>query len=271
MAVKVIKPTWERVATGSGLKIARDGTIFLEFANSRGEREYDWEGKAVFALSAVECGDVLEAVEAGGEKSFFHDPNKMGEGEGAITKTLRVSPARESGYFFSLTVNNKATGGAKYDTPVSAGELRVIRKIMDVSLETAFWGSFSLVERGKGLSAGVLDGRSSIAAGWEATASFRATHRLEIHQLPSLISCFLLILCSLRFLGCLALTRCSLGLRTSGTRTQAAVVGPRRRSRLSECEGFLTWGWELRAAPEVDSLHDSVYLTLNPTGVSNGR
>jgi hypothetical protein len=130
----VIKPTWERTATGSGLKIARDGTVLLEFANARGERDYDWEGKEAFALSAVECGDVLEALEGGGDKQFFHDPNKMGSGEGAITKTLRVSPGRESGYFFNLAVNNKMAGSStRYDTVVSTGELRVIRTLLTVS------------------------------------------------------------------------------------------------------------------------------------------
>lgn len=134
MGLKVIKPTWERVPTGSGLKIARDGTILLEFANARGERDYDWEGKETFALSATECGEVLAAVEAGIEKSFFHDPNKMGSGEGSITKSLRLAPARESGYFFSLSVNNKMAGTqTKFDTIVSPAELRVIRSIMDVS------------------------------------------------------------------------------------------------------------------------------------------
>lgn len=134
MSLKVIKPTWERVGTGSGLKIARDGTILLEFANARGERDYDWEGKETFALSATECGDVMAAVEAGAERSFFHDPNKMGAGEGAVTKSLRVSPARDSGFFFSLTVNNKISSSqTKYDTIVSPAELRVIRSIMDVS------------------------------------------------------------------------------------------------------------------------------------------
>jgi len=133
MGVKVIRPTWERVPTGSGLKIAREGTLLLEFAHAKGEREYDWEGKGMFALSAVECADVLVAVETGSEKSFFHDPYKMGNEEGTVTKTLRVTPAQNSGYFFSLSVRNKAGVDARFDTPVSPAELRVIRKIMDVS------------------------------------------------------------------------------------------------------------------------------------------
>lgn len=133
MTVKVIKPTWERTSTGNGLKIARVGSLLLEFANSKGEREYDWENKETFALSAVECAEILE-MDQGTEKSFFHDPNKFGSGEGAITKSLRISPARDTGFFFSLSVNNKmASSQLKYDTVVSTAELRVIRTIMDVS------------------------------------------------------------------------------------------------------------------------------------------
>jgi hypothetical protein len=133
MSVKIIKPRWERVPSGSvGLRIARDGTVLLEFAQSRGERQYDWDNKGTIALSAVECGDLLVAVETGIEKTFFHDPNKMASGEGMVTKSFRAVPAREQGYFFSLSINNKMTGQAKYDTALTPGELRVVRRLMDV-------------------------------------------------------------------------------------------------------------------------------------------
>ena len=73
-------------------------------------------------------------MDQGTEKSFFHDPNKFGSGEGAITKSLRITPAKDTGFFFSLSVNNKiASSQMKYDTVVSTAELRVIRTIMDVS------------------------------------------------------------------------------------------------------------------------------------------
>lgn len=45
MGLKVIKPTWEQ--TGSGLKIAREGTVLLEFANALEKQKYDWENKQV--------------------------------------------------------------------------------------------------------------------------------------------------------------------------------------------------------------------------------
>ena len=136
MSLKVIKPTWERVPTGSGIKISRDGVLLLEFALSRGDRDYDWENKENFALSALECAEILESVEANTEKSFFHDPNKFSAGEGSVTKQLRLSPARETGWFFSLSVNYRGNPNSiRFDTIVSNAELRLIRNIMDVS----FW------------------------------------------------------------------------------------------------------------------------------------
>lgn len=135
MTLKVIKPIWERVPKSSGIKIARDGTLLLEFAQAKNERDYDWDSKSTFALTAVECAEILNAVETASEKSFFHDPNKMGASEGTITKSLRISPGRDSSYFFSLTVNNKAEStNARYDTAVSPAELRVIRNLMEFSI-----------------------------------------------------------------------------------------------------------------------------------------
>ena len=140
MAVKVVKPTWERVPSSNALKIARRGTVLLEFANSTGEREYDWTNKEAFALNVVECADIMVAVESGQEKQFYHDPNKMSSGEGTVSKTLRISPGRDSGYFFSLSVSNKAAGTQKkYDANVTPGELRVISRIMDVRYFLTFF------------------------------------------------------------------------------------------------------------------------------------
>lgn len=47
VAVKVIKPTWVRVSSGSGISLAREGTVLLEFATAVGERTYDWNNKGV--------------------------------------------------------------------------------------------------------------------------------------------------------------------------------------------------------------------------------
>ena len=45
MTLKVIKPTWAHV--GSGLRMQREGTVLLEFAQSLGPQKYDWENKEV--------------------------------------------------------------------------------------------------------------------------------------------------------------------------------------------------------------------------------
>ena len=135
MSLKVIKPTWERISTGSGIRVSREGTVLLEFAQGKGDRVYDWDGKGTFAMNAVECGDILDAAETSTERSFFHDPNKMGSAEGAVTKTMKFSPARDSGYFFSLYVNDKTTGAnAQYTTAVSRAELRVIQQIIQFAI-----------------------------------------------------------------------------------------------------------------------------------------
>ena len=121
MSLKVIRPRWEPVssATGStGMRPAPEGRILLEFAHSRGEREYDWASKEVgqalrcaaqscsrlrqccahpgvpapsqtFSLSATECAELLEAMERREQRSLFHDPNKMREGEGVIRRATQ--------------------------------------------------------------------------------------------------------------------------------------------------------------------------------------
>ena len=135
MSLKVIKPTWERISTGSGIRVSREGTVLLEFAQGKGDRVYDWDGKGTFAMNAVECGEILDAAETATERSFFHDPNKMGSAEGAVTKTMKFSPARDSGYFFSLYVNDKSAGAnAQYTTAVSKAELRVIQQIIQFAI-----------------------------------------------------------------------------------------------------------------------------------------
>lgn len=51
VSVKAIRPTWGKTGTGSGITVTRQGTLLLEFANARGERDYDWEKKEVPAWS----------------------------------------------------------------------------------------------------------------------------------------------------------------------------------------------------------------------------
>lgn len=92
VSLKLIKPTWERASNGAAIRVDRAGTVLLEFAASSGERQYDWENKGVIGLSAVECGEVLEALEARREASFFHDPNKSARSVGGAGRRRRLPP-----------------------------------------------------------------------------------------------------------------------------------------------------------------------------------
>lgn len=133
MTLKLIRPTWVRSGSGNGISIQRDGTLLLEFATAKAEREYDWDRKETFALSAVECAEILEAAEAKGEVSFFHDPHKMGRQEGQVTKTLRMSTGAGATCFLNLSVADKSANARhQFSVPVSKAELRVLRVLMEV-------------------------------------------------------------------------------------------------------------------------------------------
>ncbi|KDD76494.1 Whirly transcription factor [Helicosporidium sp. ATCC 50920] len=139
VTLKLIRPTWVRSGSGNGISIQRDGTLLLEFATAKAEREYDWDRKETFALSAVECAEILEAAEAKGEVSFFHDPHKMGRQEGQVTKTLRMSTGAGATCFLNLSVADKSANARhQFSVPVSKAELRVLRVLMEVSSEESF-------------------------------------------------------------------------------------------------------------------------------------
>ena len=82
VSFKIIKPTWDRAA--SGIRLSREGTMLLEFATGSGDRSYAWGSKGTFGLSASEIGDFLAAVDANEEWSAFHDPNMGGSSRGAV-------------------------------------------------------------------------------------------------------------------------------------------------------------------------------------------
>eukprot|EP00887_Chlorella_sp_A99_P007722 scaffold20.g7722.t1 len=132
MSVKMIPPRWEKVA--SGLGVSQEGKLLLEFANARAEREYDWQSKESFSLSATECADLLEGLERGEGRSLFHDPNKMREGEGTITKSFSIAP-NDAGFFFNLAVKNVATNTSpRFSTPLSRAEARTLRIILNFAV-----------------------------------------------------------------------------------------------------------------------------------------
>ncbi|GAB4819044.1 hypothetical protein N2152v2_006090 [Parachlorella kessleri] len=135
VSLKVIKPTWVKSGTGSSISVGREGTVLLEFANSQGEKNYDWENKGTFALSALECAEVLEALESGRDRSFYHDPSKGSNDEGQVSKSFKLSPARDQGFFLNLGVKDNVAGrNASYGTALSAAEARVMRRLMDFAI-----------------------------------------------------------------------------------------------------------------------------------------
>ncbi len=74
----------------------RDGAVLFEFAlpkpgAAKDLREYDWNRKASFSLSATECGDVL-CMDTTEGKEFLHDPNMGSKDAGIMTKKMRWSP-----------------------------------------------------------------------------------------------------------------------------------------------------------------------------------
>lgn len=61
MSLKVIKPSWDRAGAG-GLRVAREGTVLLEFAAAKGPQQYDWERKEVRVCVALLCCRVCVCV-----------------------------------------------------------------------------------------------------------------------------------------------------------------------------------------------------------------
>ena len=57
MSLKLIKPTWEQVA--SGMKISREGTVLLEFANALAAQQYNWTQKEVRHCLGADAGACL--------------------------------------------------------------------------------------------------------------------------------------------------------------------------------------------------------------------
>ena len=110
VSLKLIKPTWEQTSNGGAIRVERAGTVLLEFAAASGERQYDWENKGVIGLSAVECGEVLEALEARREASFFHDPNKSGRSVAQGARRRRRPAGCGGGLALSAASGGKLVG-----------------------------------------------------------------------------------------------------------------------------------------------------------------
>ena len=114
------------------MKVERQGVFLLSFTPAMQEQGgYNWSEKQYFSLSAVECGDLL-GISPGNKKdiNFTHDPNMGGGQEGALTKTLRITPIPDSQDFFF----GYATNDMKIVVPVTLAEFRVIQSLVNFSI-----------------------------------------------------------------------------------------------------------------------------------------
>ena len=111
----------------AALRLDRKGSILCQFAPAAGERQYDWEKKQTFALSADELGSLLAMDAFKDEVSFFHDPNMGGQGQGLVQKALKVGPSPDGKVlFFSLDVKSGGSPNQRISVPVSRGEFAVL-------------------------------------------------------------------------------------------------------------------------------------------------
>ncbi len=111
----------------AALRLERKGSILCQFAPAAGERQYDWEKKQTFALSADELGSLLAMDAFKDEVSFFHDPNMGGQGQGLVQKALKVAPSPDGKVlFFSLDVKSGGGPNQRVSVPVSRGEFAVL-------------------------------------------------------------------------------------------------------------------------------------------------
>lgn len=147
LTFRPIAPTLVRVGGQSnGLTVQRAGTVMLEFAARDGPRaDFDWQNKQLFALSATECGEMLDAMDRAVDVRLVHDPNANTPRAGQSLKTLRISPARDGGHFFTFMGTSQSanqggvqpygangTGNATVtiSIPVSPAEGRTVKVLL---------------------------------------------------------------------------------------------------------------------------------------------
>ncbi|KAK9833571.1 hypothetical protein WJX81_007431 [Elliptochloris bilobata] len=137
LALRVIKPSWQRTVDGD-FRLAKAGGVLLELApavggtgNQPGERRYNWsEGKQTFALSAVELGTLIDPPPEG-IKDLFHDPMIGSSAQGHMTKSLgfKPMPNEAGGWYLSLSVREGRGQAASMGVPITRGEYAVMRSL----------------------------------------------------------------------------------------------------------------------------------------------
>jgi hypothetical protein len=137
LGVSPVAPVFAPVQGGMGdaQKVERQGVMMLKFVPpvGGGELGYLWAEKQHFALSAVECGELL-TITPGTKKelTFIHDPNlREPESNGEMAKKLRIAPMQHSqgdmGFIY-------AAPGFELMVPVSSAEFRVMQSLINFSL-----------------------------------------------------------------------------------------------------------------------------------------
>ncbi|KAH9322416.1 hypothetical protein KI387_017055, partial [Taxus chinensis] len=111
-----------------GIKLSKEGVVFVAFVPAIGTRQYDWSKKQVFSLSVVELGTLL-SLGPNESCEFFHDPKMGTSEEGKIRKVLKVGPMQDrEGYSFILSVSNRILNvDDNFYVPVTKGEFAVMR------------------------------------------------------------------------------------------------------------------------------------------------
>lgn len=136
-AVLTVEPRAPEFVTleSGAFKIGREGNVFLQFAPAAGTRQYDWDRKQIFSLSAVEIGTLISL---GPTESceFFHDPFIGRSDEGKVRKVLKVEPLSDgSGHLFNLSVLNTLINMEEsIFVPVTKGEYAVLVSLFNFVL-----------------------------------------------------------------------------------------------------------------------------------------
>lgn len=110
----------------------KGGAVFLEAANAKAERQYDWENKIIFALGIKDIGMLLAGFKQGQAK-IFHDPGAQTESQGTIAKTLALAAGRHTTYFLTLT-EKQGEEEKQAKVSLTADEARVLCELLAYSL-----------------------------------------------------------------------------------------------------------------------------------------
>jgi len=127
-------PEYSTVDSG-GIRLSKEGCVFLEFAPAVGTRQYDWSKKQIFALSVLELGTLL-SLDPNEPCEFFHDPFVGKSEAGKIRKVLKVGMLQDTGgYFFNLRVSDRNLNiDESLFMPITKGEFSVMRSAFNFIL-----------------------------------------------------------------------------------------------------------------------------------------